>query len=156
MQSEYSLWSRDPEDHVMSVCKELGIGFVAYSPLGRGFLSGKIKRIDDLAPDDFRRYSPRFQGDNFEKNLELVKAIETMASQKMCTPSQLALAWLLSRGEHVVPIFGTKRRKYLKENLIALEIHLTPKELNSIDFIAPRGVASGTRYPESMMKFMSD
>lgn len=156
LQSEYSLWSRDPEDYVMAACKDLGIGFVAYSPLGRGFLSGKIKRIADLAPDDFRRFSPRFQGDNFEKNLQLVKAIETMALQKNCTPSQLALAWLLAKEENIVPIFGTKRRKYLTENLMALEIHLTPEDLNTIDLIAPRGVASGTRYSEEMMKYMSE
>lgn len=156
LQSEYSLWSRDPEDYVMAACKDLGIGFVAYSPLGRGFLSGKIQRIADLAPDDFRRFSPRFQGDNFEKNLQLVKDIETMALQKNCTPSQLALAWLLAKEENIVPIFGTKRRKYLIENLMALEIHLTPEDLNTIDLIAPRGVASGTRYPEEMMKYVCE
>jgi aryl-alcohol dehydrogenase-like predicted oxidoreductase len=156
LQSEYSLWSRDPEDQIFSVCKELGIGFVAYSPLGRGFLTGKIKKIDDLAPDDYRRFSPRFQGENFQKNLELVSAIEKLASQKHISASQLALAWVLAQGDFIVPLFGTKRRKFLEENLIALEVHLTDDDLKYIDSIAPKGAAAGLRYPEAMMKLIGE
>ncbi len=156
LQSEYSLWSRDPEDQVLAVCQELGIGFVAYSPLGRGFLTGKIKKIDDLAPDDYRRFSPRFQGENFQKNLELVSAIEKLASQKHISASQLALAWVLAQREFVVPLFGTKRRKYLEENLTALEVHLTPEDLKYINSIAPQGAAAGLRYPEAMMKLIGE
>jgi aryl-alcohol dehydrogenase-like predicted oxidoreductase len=151
LQSEYSLWSRDPEDGILDACRELGIGFVPYSPLGRGFLAGQIKRFEDLAEDDYRRHSPRFQGENFQKNLELVSHIEEIAKEKNCTASQLALAWVLAQGEDIVPIPGTKRRKYLEENLAALEIELTQDDLRRIDEISPRGVAAGTRYPEAMM-----
>jgi aryl-alcohol dehydrogenase-like predicted oxidoreductase len=151
LQSEYSLWSRDPEDGILDACRELGIGFVPYSPLGRGFLAGQIKRFEDLAEDDYRRHSPRFQGENFQKNLELVHRIEEIAKEKNCTASQLALAWVLAQGEDIVPIPGTKRRKYLEENLAALEIELTPDDLRRIDEVSPRGVAAGTRYPEAMM-----
>ncbi|MGI8656242.1 MAG: aldo/keto reductase [Pyrinomonadaceae bacterium] len=151
LQSEYSLWTRDPEDGILDVCRELGIGFVPYSPLGRGFLAGQIKSFDDLAPDDYRRNSPRFQGGNFDKNLELVNHIERLASEKGCTPSQLALAWVLAQGEDIVPIPGTKRRKYLEENVAALDVKLTPDDLRRIDEIAPKNVAAGTRYPEAGM-----
>jgi aryl-alcohol dehydrogenase-like predicted oxidoreductase len=151
LQSEYSLWSRDPEDGILDACRELGIGFVPYSPLGRGFLAGQIKRFEDLAEDDYRRHSPRFQGENFQKNLELVHHIEEIAKEKNCTASQLALAWVLAQGEDIVPIPGTKRRKYLEENLAALEIELTPDDLRRIDEVSPRGVAAGTRYPKAMM-----
>ncbi|MDP9291986.1 MAG: aldo/keto reductase, partial [Verrucomicrobiota bacterium] len=125
LQTEYSLWSRDPEDELLAVCRELRIGFVPYSPLGRGFLTGQIKRFDDFAPDDYRRTSPRFQGENFQRNLDLVSRIEELAAEKNCTASQLALAWVLAQGEDIVPIFGTKRRKYLEENLVALEVELS-------------------------------
>jgi aryl-alcohol dehydrogenase-like predicted oxidoreductase len=154
LQSEYSLWTRDPEEEVLPTCRELGIGFVAYSPLGRGFLTGQIKTFDDLSPDDYRRTSPRFQGDNFKKNLELVRRIEEMAAKKGCRPSQLALAWVLARGEDIVPIPGTKRRKYLEENVGALEVQLTREDLSSIDEVAPHGVAAGARYPEAAMGFL--
>ena len=156
LQTEYSLWSREPEDEILSVCGELGIGFVPYSPLGRGFLTGSIKRFEDFAPDDYRRHSPRFQGANFAKNLDLVRRVEAMAGEKGCTPAQLALAWVLAQGEHLVPIFGTKRRTYLEDNLRALQIELTPEDLRSIDDIAPRGVAAGERYPETMQRLISD
>src|SRR5215475_14252264 len=138
VQTEYSLWSRDPEGSVLPACRELGIGFVAYSPLGRGFLTGQIRRFDDLAPDDYRRMSPRFQGDNFAKNLDLVARIGSIAAEKKCTPSQLALAWVLSRGDDVVPLFGTKRRSYLAENLAALEVSLTPEDMRRIESVSPR------------------
>ncbi len=151
LQTEYSLWSRDPEDGLLDVCRELGIGFVAYSPLGRGFLTGQIKSYDDLAPDDFRRHSPRFQGENFGKNLELVSRIEQTAAKRGCTAAQLALAWVLAQGEEIVPIPGTKRRKYLEENVAALEVEITPEDLERINEVAPKGVASGTRYPEAHM-----
>ena len=147
LQSEYSLWSRDPEDGTLATCRELGIGFVAYSPLGRGFLTGQIRRLEDLAPDDYRRTSPRFQGENLGKNLELVTRIEALARRKGCTASQLALAWVLSRGEDVVPIPGTKRRRWLEENLAALDLALAPDELARLDEAAPRGAAVGERYP---------
>jgi aryl-alcohol dehydrogenase-like predicted oxidoreductase len=151
LQSEYSLWTRDPEDEgTLAACRELGIGFVAYSPLGRGFLTGRFQRFEDLPADDYRRQSPRFQGENFAKNLELVREIEALAQAKKVTPSQLALAWVLSRGEDVVPIPGTKKRKYLEENLAAAAIELSPEELRRIDAIAPSGVAAGGRYPASM------
>ncbi|HET7842038.1 MAG TPA: aldo/keto reductase [Terriglobia bacterium] len=152
LQTEYSLWSRDPEDELLAVCRELGITFVPYSPLGRGFLTGKIKRYEDLAPDDWRRNMPRFQGDNFEKNLELVRHIEGLAEKKGCLPSQLALAWVLARGKNIVPIPGTTSQAHLEENLAALEITFTPEELARIDEIAPKGVAVGERYPEMAMK----
>jgi aryl-alcohol dehydrogenase-like predicted oxidoreductase len=151
LQTEYSLWSRDPEGGILDVCRELGAGFVAYSPLGRGFLSGQIKSFDDLAPDDYRRNSPRFQGENFQKNLELVGRIEEMAAEKGCTPAQLALAWVLAQGEDIVPIPGTKRRKYLEENVAALDVEITEEELKRIDEIAPKGAAAGMRYPEAGM-----
>ena len=151
LQSEYSLWSRDPEDGVLQACRELGIGFVAYSPLGRGFLTGEIKRFDDLAPDDYRRMSPRFQGENFAKNLELVERIRALAAAKGCTPAQLALAWVLAQGTDIVPIPGTKQWKYLRDNVGALAVTLTPEDLARIDAIAPKGAAAGLRYPEAMM-----
>jgi aryl-alcohol dehydrogenase-like predicted oxidoreductase len=151
LQSEYSLWSRDPEDEILAVCRELGIGFVAYSPLGRGFLTGQIKRFEDLAEDDYRRQSPRFQGENFEKNLELVARVGEIAREKGCTPAQLALAWVLAQGTDIVPIPGTKRRKYLEENVGALDVQLTEADLRRIDEVAPRGAAAGPRYPAAMM-----
>jgi aryl-alcohol dehydrogenase-like predicted oxidoreductase len=154
LQSEYSLWSRDIEDTQLPAARELGIGLVAYSPLGRGFLTGQIKRFEDLAEDDWRRGSPRFQGENFAKNLELLARIESMAEQKRCTPSQLALAWVLSRGKDVVPIFGTKRRTYLLENLEALEITLTADDLRRIEELAPKGAVAGDRYPAPMMGYI--
>jgi aryl-alcohol dehydrogenase-like predicted oxidoreductase len=155
LQTEYSLWSREPEDELLSVCRELGIGFVAYGPIGRGFLSGKIRRVEDLEPDDRRRIFPRFQGENFRRNLDLVKRIERIASEKRCLPSQLALAWLLSRGEEIVPIPGTTRISHLEENVAALEVGLTAMDLASIDEVAPRGVASGPRYPEPAMQALN-
>jgi aryl-alcohol dehydrogenase-like predicted oxidoreductase len=151
LQTEYSLWSRDPEDTILPTCRELGIGFVAYSPLGRGFLTGQIKRYEDLAPDDYRRQSPRFQGENFQKNLDLVRRVGEIAAEKGCTPSQLALAWVLAQGKDIVPIFGTKRRKYLAENLDALKVTLTADDLRRLDEAAPRGAAAGERYPAAMM-----
>jgi aryl-alcohol dehydrogenase-like predicted oxidoreductase len=151
LQTEYSLWSRDPEDGLLDVCRELGVGFVAYSPLGRGFLTGRFKKFEDLEPDDFRRRNPRFQGENFEKNLELVRRIEEIAIEKKCTPAQLALAWVLAQGEDIVPIPGAKRRKHLEENAAALEVELTPEDLKRIDEVAPKGVAAGLRYPEANM-----
>ena len=151
VQSEYSLWSRDPEDGILDACRKLGVGFVPYSPLGRGFLTGQIKRFEDLAPDDYRRSSPRFQGENFQKNLDLVKRIGEIAKSKSCTPAQLALAWVLGQGDDLVPIPGTKRRKYLEENVGALDVTLTGEDLQRIDEVAPKDVAAGTRYPEAMM-----
>ena len=155
VQSEYSLWSRDPEDDVLATCRELGIGFIAYSPLGRGFLTGQIKRFEDLAADDFRRMQPRFQGENFQKNLDLVARIGEMAAEKGCTASQLALAWVLAQGDDIVPIPGTKHRKYLEENVGASDVRLTAGDLARIDEIAPHGAAAGTRYPEAMMGFVN-
>ena len=155
LQTEYSLWSRDPEDEILPTVRELGIGFVPYSPLGRGFLTGQIKRPEDLAPDDFRRYSPRFQGENFQKNLELVQHVEAMAQAKGVKPGQLALAWVLAQGDDLVPIPGTKRRVYLEENVAAAAIQLTPAELAEIDAVIPMGAASGARYPEPSMKFVN-
>ncbi len=152
LQSEYSLWTRDPEDEVLPTCRELGIGFVAYSPLGRGFLTGRFKTIDDLPPDDYRRSSPRFQGDNFQKNLDLVGRVGQIAGRKRCTPSQLALAWVLAQGDDVVPIPGTKQRKYLEENVRAVEVELTPADLEEIDEVAPLGAAAGERYHEAGMR----
>lgn len=152
LQSEYSLWTRDPEDGVLQACRELGISFVAYSPLGRGFLTGQIKSFDDFEPDDYRRQSPRFQGENFQKNLELVKKIESMAAQKACTTAQLALAWVLAQGEDIFPIPGTKHIRYLEENIAALDVQLTRHDLAEIEAIAPKGAAAGPRYPEVMMQ----
>ena len=151
LESEYSLWTRDPEDEVLATCRELGIGLVAYSPLGRGFLAGRFQRFEDLPADDYRRNSPRFQGENFDKNLDLVHRIEQIAREKKCTPSQLALAWVLSQDEDIVPIPGTKHRKYLEENIGALEVRLTAEELRRIDEVFPYGAAAGARYPEHMM-----
>jgi aryl-alcohol dehydrogenase-like predicted oxidoreductase len=156
LQSEYSLWSRDPEDGVLSTCRELGIGFVAYSPLGRGFLTGQFKKFEDLAADDYRRFSPRFQGENFKKNLELVEKIKSIAAEKKCTPSQLALAWVLAQGEDIVPIPGTKRRKYLEENVAALDVMLSAEDLERIEVVAPKGAAAGLRYPAAMMSSISN
>ncbi|MBY0278856.1 aldo/keto reductase [Candidatus Binatia bacterium] len=155
LQSEYSLWSRDVEDDVLPTCRELGIALVAYSPLGRGFLTGEIKSFDDFAADDYRRMSPRFQGENFGKNLQLVARIEQMARSKGCTASQLALAWVLSRGDDVIPIPGTKRRKYLEQNVAAADVVLDSADLDLIEEIAPRGVAVGERYPAAMMAFVN-
>jgi aryl-alcohol dehydrogenase-like predicted oxidoreductase len=151
LQNEYSLWSREPEDGILALLRELGIGLVAYSPLGRGFLTGQIKKFDDLAPDDFRRFSPRFQPENFDKNLDLVARINEIAKQKRCTPGQLALAWVLAQGKDIVPIPGTKRRKYLEENVGALDVKLTAEDLKRIDEVAPKGAASGGRYPAALM-----
>jgi aryl-alcohol dehydrogenase-like predicted oxidoreductase len=152
LQSEYSLWSRDPEDEVLPTVRELGIGFVAYSPLGRGFLTGRIRSIEDLDPDDYRRRSPRFQGENFAKNLRLVDEVNAIAREKGCTPSQLALAWVLAQGEDVVPIPGTKHRKYVEENAAAVELKLTAQDLERIDRVFPKGAAAGTRYPEQDLR----
>lgn len=152
IQSEYSLWTRDPEDEVLQTCKELGIAFVAYSPLGRGFLTGQFKKFEDLAPDDYRRFSPRFQEENFQKNLDLVHKLEQLAAQKGCTASQLALAWVLAQGGHIFPIPGTKRIKYLEENAGALKVNFTKEELATINTIAPKNAAAGMRYPQVMMK----
>ncbi|MEP7064641.1 MAG: aldo/keto reductase [Gemmatimonadota bacterium] len=154
LQTEYSLWSREPEDEIISTCRALGIGFVPYSPLGRGFLTGAYKSIEDFRSDDFRRHSPRFQGENFAKNLELVRHIERLAAEKECTPSQLALAWVLAQGDDLVPIPGTKRRPYLEENIGAINVTLTQADLERIDEIAPKGAAAGDRYPAESMKFV--
>jgi len=151
LQTEYSLWTRDPEDEILPTCRELGIGFVAYSPLGRGFLTGQFQRFEDLPADDYRRNSPRFQGENFQKNLDLVRRVEEIAKEKGGKPSQLALAWVLAQGEDIVPIPGTKRRTYLEENVAALDLKLTPQDLRRLDEIFPQGAASGQRYPEHMM-----
>ncbi|GAA3400485.1 aldo/keto reductase [Paenibacillus hodogayensis] len=146
LQTEYSLWDRDVEEEILPVCRELGIGFVPYSPLGRGFLTGQIQRFEDLAEDDYRRNSPRFQGDNFNKNLELVRKIKELAAEKECRPSQLALAWLLAQGDDIVPIPGTKRRTYLEENAGALDVVLTRNDLEQIEHIAPKNIVFGSRY----------
>ncbi|MGD0745500.1 MAG: aldo/keto reductase [Verrucomicrobiota bacterium] len=151
LQSEYSLWTRDPEDGILPVCRELGIGLVAYSPLGRGFLTGRFQKFEDLPANDWRRNSPRFQGENLQRNLGLLKRIEELAAQKHCTSSQLALAWVLAQGDDIVPIPGTKQRKYVEENVAAVEIRLTREDLAQIAEAAPMGVAAGTRYPEHIM-----
>jgi aryl-alcohol dehydrogenase-like predicted oxidoreductase len=148
LQTEYSLWSREPEDEILPTCRELGIGFVAYSPLGRGFLAGQFKKFEDLPEDDFRRRAPRFQGENFQRNLDLVDRVREIAEEKGCTPGQLALAWLLSRGNDVVPIPGTKRLKYLEENVAAADVRLSEDDLRRIDEAAPKGVTAGERYPD--------
>ncbi|MBC7874704.1 MAG: aldo/keto reductase [Ferruginibacter sp.] len=152
IQSEYSLWTRDPEDEVLATCKELEIAFVPFSPLGRGFLAGQIKKFEDFAPDDFRRMLPRFQGENFQKNLDLVRQLEQLAAKKGCTASQLALAWVLAQGDFIFPIPGTKRIKYLEENAGALAISFTKDELAMIDTISPKNAAAGMRYTEEMMR----
>ncbi len=151
LQNEYSLWTRDVEEEILGVCRELGIGFVPYSPLGRGMLTGQIKK-NEFGENDFRRISPRFQGENFQKNLKLVERVEQLAREKGCTPAQLALAWVLAQGEDIVPIPGTKRRKYLDEDLGALQVRLSESDLARINELAPRGVAAGQRYPEVHMK----
>ena len=148
LQTEYSLWSRDPEDEILPTLRELGIGFVPYSPLGRGFLSGEVRSVDDMAPDDFRRNSPRFQGENFARNLTLVDRVKEVAASKGVTPSQLALAWLLAQGGDIVPIPGTKRRTYLEENAGALSVRLSAQDLARIEEAAPKGAAAGERYPD--------
>ena len=152
LQTEYSLWSRDPESEILPTARELGIGFVAYSPLGRGFLTGRFQTPDDLEPDDWRRHNPRFQGENFQRNLQLVSEIETIAREKNCAPSQLALAWVLAQGHDIVPIPGTKRIRYLEENAAALQVRLTPDDLERIDRVFPHGAAAGPRYPEAAMR----
>ena len=154
LQSEYSLWTRDPEEEVLPVCRELGISLVPYSPLGRGFLTGKIQKPEDLAGGDYRLTTPRFQGENFQRNLDRVKRVEEIARAKRCTPAQLALAWVLAQGSGIVPIPGTKRRKYLQENIGALEVDLTNEDLVRIDEIAPKDAFAGSRYPEAMMKLL--
>ena len=155
LQTEYSLWTRDPEDEILPTCRELGIGFVAYSPLGRGFLTGQFKRFEDLPADDYRRSSPRFQGENFQRNLDLVRRVEGIAHEKNCKPWQLALAWVLAQGEDIVPIPGTKRRKYLEENVGALDVHLSGDDLRRIDQVFPLAAAAGKRYPETMMRVVN-
>ncbi|HEY3157892.1 MAG TPA: aldo/keto reductase [Vicinamibacterales bacterium] len=152
LQTEYSLWTRDPEEGLLDVCRELGIGFVAYSPLGRGFLTGRYKTPDDFAADDWRRNNPRFQGDNFRRNLAIVDRVARVAARKGCTPAQLALAWVLAQGDDIVPIPGSKRRERLEENAAAADIHLTPEDLQEIDALLPPGMAAGTRYPEVGMR----
>ncbi len=155
LQSEYSLWSRDVEDGILATCRELNIGFVPWSPLGRGFLTGDIKTFEDLETNDWRRLSPRFQGDNFQRNLDLVVQVRELAHAKNCTPAQLAISWLLKLGNDIVPIPGTKRISYLLENLGALELELTTEDLQKIDTILPKGAASGDRYPAAMMKMVN-
>jgi aryl-alcohol dehydrogenase-like predicted oxidoreductase len=151
LQSEYSLWTRDPEDGILQTCRELGIAFVAYSPLGRGFLTGQFKKFEDFEADDYRRFSPRFQGENFNKNLEMVNKLEQMAKVKGCSTAQLALSWVMAQGDNIFPIPGTKHRKYLEENIGSLNVTWTEKELEEIEAIAPKDAAAGMRYPEAMM-----
>jgi aryl-alcohol dehydrogenase-like predicted oxidoreductase len=155
LQTEYSLWSREPEDEILPTCRELGVGFVAYSPLGRGFLTGEFKRFEDFPEDDYRRNSPRFQGENFQKNLDLVHRVEEIAREKKCTPAQLALAWVLAQDKNIVPIPGTKRRKYLEQNVAALDIKISDEDLRQLDGIFPTGAAAGQRYPEHMMDLVN-
>jgi aryl-alcohol dehydrogenase-like predicted oxidoreductase len=155
LQTEYSLWTRDPEDEILPTTRELEIAFVAYSPLGRGFLTGQIRKFEDLEPGDYRRNSPRFQGDNFQKNIDLVARVEMIAREKNCTPGQLALAWLLAQGKDIIPIPGTKRRKYLEENAGALSVKFTADDLRRINEVAPKGAASGQRYPQTMMALVN-
>jgi aryl-alcohol dehydrogenase-like predicted oxidoreductase len=155
VQSEYSLWTRDPEEEVLDVCRELGIGFVPYSPLGRGFLTGQIKKPEDLPADDYRRTTPRFQAENFQRNLDLVTRIGEIAHEKHCTPAQLALAWVLAQGNDIVPIPGTKRRKYLQENIGAIDVDLMSEDLERIDAVAPKDAFAGSRYPEAMMRLLN-
>lgn len=155
LQTEYSLWSRDPEQEILPTCRELGVGFVAYSPLGRGFLTGQFRSFDDLPADDYRRTSPRFQGDNFQKNLNLVKKVEEIAKERKCEPAQLALAWVLAQGGDIVPIPGTKRRKYLEENVGAIDVELSADEIRSLNEVFPVGAAAGERYPEHVMRLVN-
>ena len=155
LQTEYSLWTRDPEREILPTCRELGIGFVAYSPLGRGFLTGQFTSFDDFPSDDYRRFSPRFQGDNFPKNLSLVKKVQEIAAERKCQPAQLALAWVLAQGGDIVPIPGTKRRKYLEENVGALEVELSADEIRQLNEVFPFGAAAGDRYPEHMMHLVN-
>jgi aryl-alcohol dehydrogenase-like predicted oxidoreductase len=155
LQTEYSLWSREPEEEILPTCRELGVGFVAYSPLGRGFLTGQFTRFEDFPEDDYRRFSPRFQGENFQKNLDLVHRVEEIAKEKKCTPAQLALAWVLAKDKNIVPIPGTKRRKYLEDNVAALNIKITKDELKRMDEIFASGAAAGQRYPENMMSLVN-
>jgi aryl-alcohol dehydrogenase-like predicted oxidoreductase len=155
LQTEYSLWSREPEDEILATCRELGVGFVAYSPLGRGFLTGQFTRFEDFLQDDYRRFSPRFQGENFQKNLDLVRRVEEIAKKKGCKPAQLALAWVLAQDKNIVPIPGTKRRKYLEENVSAIDVKLSEDDLRRIDEIFPTGAAAGLRYPEHMMSIVN-
>jgi aryl-alcohol dehydrogenase-like predicted oxidoreductase len=155
LQTEYSLWSREPEDELLATCRELGIGFVAYSPLGRGFLTGQFTRFEDFPEDDYRRFSPRFQEENFQKNLDLVHRVEEIATEKGCKPSQLALAWVLAQDKSIVPIPGTKRRKYLEENVAAIDVKLTAEDMRRIEEIFPLAAAAGERYPEHMMKIVN-
>jgi aryl-alcohol dehydrogenase-like predicted oxidoreductase len=155
VQSEYSLWTRDPEEGLLAACRELGVGFVPYSPLGRGFLTGQIRQFEDFEPGDYRQHSPRFQGENFQKNLDLVARLQDMAAARGCTPAQLALAWVIGQGNDLVPIPGTKRRDRLEENLGALEEVLCPGELQELSGLFPPGAAAGTRYPEAMMHFVN-
>ena len=155
LQTEYSLWTRDPEREILATCRELGIGFVAYSPLGRGFLTGQFRSFEDLPADDYRRNSPRFQGENFQRNLDLVRKVEEIAKEKGCKPSQLALAWVLAQGNDIVPIPGTKRRKYLEENVGALSVKLTKEDLRRIDEVFPPEAAAGARYPEHVMALVN-
>lgn len=152
LQTEYSLWTRDPESEVIPTCRELGIAFVAYSPLGRGFLTGKIQSLNDLAPNDWRRRNPRFEEQNLQRNLDLTKRVQSLAQEKKCTPAQLALAWLLAQGDDIVPIPGTKREKYLEENAAAAQIRLNAEDLARVEKVAPRGVAAGERYPDEGMR----
>ncbi|HLK31514.1 MAG TPA: aldo/keto reductase [Terriglobales bacterium] len=152
LQTEYSLWTRDPEADVIPTCRELGITFVSYSPLGRGFLTGKIQSLNDLAPNDWRRYNPRFEEQNLKRNLELAKRVESMAKEKQCTPAQLALAWLLAKGDDIVPIPGTKRQKYLEENIAAVQVRLSSEDLARIEKMVPQGIAAGERYPMEGMR----
>jgi aryl-alcohol dehydrogenase-like predicted oxidoreductase len=155
LQTEYSLWTRDVEDEILPTIRELGISLVAYSPLGRGFLTGRFQRFEDLPETDYRRHSPRFQGDNFQKNLDLVVRVRAMAEEKRVKPSQLALAWVLAQGKDIIPIPGTTRRDHLDENLAALEIELSKQDLQRIDEIAPKGIAAGLRYPEAVLQYVN-
>ena len=152
LQTEYSLWTRDPEQSILPACRELGIGFVPYSPLGRGFLTGRFQTQEDLSAKDFRKFSPRFQEENLRQNWRIVEGIQQIAAEKACTPAQLALAWVLAKGEDLVPIPGTKRRKYLDENIRALDVALSAAELKRLEEIAPLGITAGTRYPEQHMR----
>jgi len=155
LQTEYSLWTRDPEQEVLPTTRQLGIAFVAYSPLGRGFLTGQFKKFEDFDKDDYRRNSPRFQGENFQKNLDLVAQVESLAKEKNCTASQLALAWLLAQGPDIIPIPGTKRRKFLEDNAGAANVKLSQADLQKIEDVAPHGAAAGARYPEVMMALIN-